>query len=280
MDTVISKNQVWLYENSKWIISNNNIFSENIIVTNVHAIGKGDNTCVINRNLFLRNGKLLADNVDNYFILTVNNNKGKVINYDNVEYVIVEDSKDENKKATLITLSSYEKNDGGFIPAYKVEKSKLQKDGFIVSNITERDKNKLEKYRKWFDKNKTDVEVEVTEIKGNNVLFKAYVGFGVENVIDFINKYNPIDMIDNKSTDKKKHSHYYKDVSHLEYIDIYRFCDLFIENDPSGALHHAIKKLAACGRRGAGKDELKDLREAVDTINRKIEMLEEDKLKK
>lgn len=88
------------------------------------------------------------------------------------------------------------------------------------------------------------------------------------------------DTVIDTVTDERKHSHYYKDVRHLDYIDIYRFCDLFLENDPSGALHHAIKKLAAAGRRGAGKDELKDLKEAADTINRKIEMLEEDKLKK
>lgn len=93
-----------------------------------------------------------------------------------------------------------------------------------------------------------------------------------ENIDDYL-------LPKNKDTDERKHSHYYKDVRHLDYIDIYRFCDLFIENDPSGALHHAIKKLAACGRRGAGKDELKDLKEAADTINRKIEMLEEDMLK-
>lgn len=97
-----------------------------------------------------------------------------------------------------------------------------------------------------------------------------------ENVDNYL-LYNYKD--EDKNTNKKKHSHYYKDVRHLDYIDIYRFCDLFIENDPSGALHHAIKKLAACGRRGAGKDELKDLKEAADTINRKIEMLEEDMLK-
>lgn len=95
-----------------------------------------------------------------------------------------------------------------------------------------------------------------------------------ENVNDYLLS-KALDTV----TDERKHSHYYKDVRHLDYIDIYRFCDLFIENDPSGALHHAIKKLAACGRRGAGKDELKDLKEAADTINRKIEMLEEDMLK-
>lgn len=97
--------------------------------------------------------------------------------------------------------------------------------------------------------------------------------------MDAITSMSVEDYLLSKDTDERKHNHYYKDVRHLDYIDIYRFCDLFIEDDPSGALHHAIKKLAACGRRGAGKDELKDLKEAADTINRKIEMLEEDKLK-
>lgn len=43
-----------------------------------------------------------------------------------------------------------------------------------------------------------------------------------------------------------KHSHYHKDVSHYDTIDIYVICDLYV----------------------------KDLQEAIDTIQRKIEMLQ------
>ena len=120
----------------------------------------------------------------------------------------------------------------------------------------------------WSDKSNSDF---VRILRGELLEDGEFIS---ENINDYL-----ISKALDKDTDERKHSHYYKDVRHLDYIDIYRFCDLFIENDPSGALHHAIKKLAACGRRGAGKDELKDLKEAADTINRKIEMLEEDMLK-
>lgn len=66
--------------------------------------------------------------------------------------------------------------------------------------------------------------------------------------------------------------HYYRDVRHLERIDIYRFCDLF---DIRGPLEHALKKIACAGLRGS-KDFNKDLNEAIKSINRAIEMREED----
>lgn len=69
-----------------------------------------------------------------------------------------------------------------------------------------------------------------------------------------------------------KFGHYYRDVEHLKKIDIYRFCDLF---DVTGPLEHALKKIVCAGERGA-KDYYKDLNEAIDSINRAIEMREED----
>lgn len=66
--------------------------------------------------------------------------------------------------------------------------------------------------------------------------------------------------------------HYYRDVSHLKKIDIYRFCELF---GITGPLEHALKKIACAGQRGA-KDFNKDLNEAIKSINRAIEMREED----
>lgn len=73
----------------------------------------------------------------------------------------------------------------------------------------------------------------------------------------------------------RKHSHYFKDVSHLNVIDVYRVGDLFEIDDPSGSIQHAVKKLLCGGIRGA-KDARKDLEEARDTIIRKLEMMEED----
>lgn len=71
-----------------------------------------------------------------------------------------------------------------------------------------------------------------------------------------------------------KHGHYHKDVSHLKAIDVYRVLELFGVTDQ--ALGHAIKKLMCAGQRGAGKTFEQDVREAVDTLNRRLQMLAED----
>ncbi|MGB2063670.1 MAG: hypothetical protein ACPHUL_00855 [Marinomonas gallaica] len=72
-----------------------------------------------------------------------------------------------------------------------------------------------------------------------------------------------------------KHSHYFKDVSDLDEIDVYRVCDLFDVNDTSGAIQHALKKLLCSGQRGV-KDYRKDLEEARDSIQRKLDIMAED----
>lgn len=70
---------------------------------------------------------------------------------------------------------------------------------------------------------------------------------------------------------ERKHSHYFKFWNGA--IDIYRLCELFeVKRKP---IDHAIKKLLCAGSRGA-KDELKDYQEAIDSINRAIEMIKED----
>lgn len=70
------------------------------------------------------------------------------------------------------------------------------------------------------------------------------------------------------------HSHYYKNVTHLKTIDVYRVLQLFEVTDP--CIQHAIKKLLVAGGRGAGKDTERDYREAVDSINRALQMRSED----
>lgn len=72
----------------------------------------------------------------------------------------------------------------------------------------------------------------------------------------------------------RNHSHYFKDVSHLKEIDVYRVLKLFGVTDP--CIQHAVKKLLVAGGRGAGKDPERDLREAVDSINRALQMIAED----
>ena len=69
------------------------------------------------------------------------------------------------------------------------------------------------------------------------------------------------------------YNHYHKDVRHLLTIDVYRTIQLFGVEHP--AIQHAVKKLLCAGRRGA-KDYERDLREAVDSINRALQMIAED----
>jgi hypothetical protein len=73
--------------------------------------------------------------------------------------------------------------------------------------------------------------------------------------------------------DMEKHSHYKKDVSHLKMIDVYRVLNLFEVTDP--CVQHAVKKLLCAGKRG-GKSKEQDIREAVDSLNRALQMIAED----
>lgn len=67
----------------------------------------------------------------------------------------------------------------------------------------------------------------------------------------------------------KKHSHYHKPVKGRETIDVYDVLDLF--EVKSHAVGHAIKKLLMAGQRGA-KDYRQDLSEAIDSIERELEL--------
>ncbi len=72
-----------------------------------------------------------------------------------------------------------------------------------------------------------------------------------------------------------KYPHYFKDVAHLETVDVYRVLSLFKVND--ACIQHAIKKLLCAGDRG-DKSMIKDITEARDSLNRHLEMLNEDGL--
>jgi len=75
----------------------------------------------------------------------------------------------------------------------------------------------------------------------------------------------------------QKHSHYFKDVSNLNSIDVYRVIELF--NVQAGPIDHAVKKLLVPGGRGAGKDIAKDVQEAIDSLIRWQQMRLEDESK-
>jgi hypothetical protein len=74
---------------------------------------------------------------------------------------------------------------------------------------------------------------------------------------------------------KHKYNHYYKDISYLDGIDIYRVLTLYEVSDP--CLQHAIKKLLCAGGRGA-KDIEQDVQEAIDSLERWKDMRREDEL--
>lgn len=80
------------------------------------------------------------------------------------------------------------------------------------------------------------------------------------------------ELIIDKLVDEVKHSHYKKDVSHLNVIDPYRIADLY-------ALHpcaeHIMKKSLCAGNRGH-KDTLRDIQDIIDTAERWKQMIEED----
>jgi len=70
------------------------------------------------------------------------------------------------------------------------------------------------------------------------------------------------------------YNHYFRDVTHLTHIDVYRVLSLFGVSDPS--IQHAIKKLMVAGGRGA-KNTDKDIAEAIVSLQRWQQMQEEDK---
>ena len=73
-----------------------------------------------------------------------------------------------------------------------------------------------------------------------------------------------------RGNQNRKHGHYFKDVSNLDFIDVYAVLKLFGVTDP--CLQHAIKKLLCAGQRGV-KDQAKDINEAKDTLERCLELL-------
>jgi hypothetical protein len=75
----------------------------------------------------------------------------------------------------------------------------------------------------------------------------------------------------------REYSHYYRDVSKLKGVDIYRLLLLFGVTDP--CLQHAAKKIIVAGGRIGGKDISQDINEAIVTLTRWQEMRAEENAK-
>jgi hypothetical protein len=69
---------------------------------------------------------------------------------------------------------------------------------------------------------------------------------------------------------------YYKDVAHLDEIDVYTVHHLFQIIDPAGAIQHASKKLLLSGVRTGGKSKFHDIKEARDTLTRWLQLNPEE----
>lgn len=68
-------------------------------------------------------------------------------------------------------------------------------------------------------------------------------------------------------------NHYFKDVRHLESVDVYRVLKLYEVNDP--CIAHAVKKLLCAGQRG-GKSKNQDVIEAIASLSRYLQLEKED----
>ena len=75
-----------------------------------------------------------------------------------------------------------------------------------------------------------------------------------------------------EETEQPKYPHYFKDVSNVNKIDIYKVLDLWQVTHP--CLQHAAKKILVAGNRGH-KDVNKDIQEAIDSLERWKEMQNE-----
>lgn len=69
------------------------------------------------------------------------------------------------------------------------------------------------------------------------------------------------------------HNHYFRDVSNLQSLDVYRLLELFDVTCP--VAQHVVKKALAAGQRGH-KSMHKDWQDIADSAARKLEMLRED----
>lgn len=74
-----------------------------------------------------------------------------------------------------------------------------------------------------------------------------------------------VGQIEQNEQEQRKHSHYFKDVSNLNEIDVYAVLTLFEVHDP--CIAHAAKKLLCTGNRGH-KDFETDVQDAIDSLVR------------
>lgn len=111
----------------------------------------------------------------------------------------------------------------------------------------------------------------------HHVHFEAYFCAEKRLAVDnLVHAYSSGKKLEEPTPLAELYPQYYKDVRHLDYIDVYRVHELWQVDDPSGCLQHADKKILLSGVRTGGKPKVKDIMEARDTLTRWLEMQAED----
>jgi len=123
----------------------------------------------------------------------------------------------------------------------------------------------------------THVDLQLLD-KRTNQLLRLW-GYPVEDLKylgDYwsIEKWDIATYSDDVAPKQREHLHYFKDVRHLDFIDVYRVLDLYEVTDQ--CIAHAVKKLLVSGKRGGGKDMDRDIQEAIDSLERYKEMRREE----
>lgn len=77
-------------------------------------------------------------------------------------------------------------------------------------------------------------------------------------------------------TNAAKYPKYFPLTPKTTHMDVYAVHQAFRVNDPSGAIQHASKKLLLSGIRTGGKPVFQDIKEARDTLNRWLEMYDDE----
>lgn len=85
-----------------------------------------------------------------------------------------------------------------------------------------------------------------------------------------------LDPSDPQPEDEGDYNDYYIDVSDDNAVDVYAIHNKFQVSDHSGCLQHASKKILLAGVRTGGKSKYKDIKEARDTLNRWLEINNEN----
>jgi len=123
----------------------------------------------------------------------------------------------------------------------------------------------------------THVDLQLRDKRTNKVVQVTLYPVGqLQDLMEYwlIEKWDISTYSDAIAPKQGKHSHYFKDVRHLDHIDVYRVLELYEVTDQ--CIGHAVKKLLVSGNRGGGKDMDRDVQEAIDSLERYKEMRREE----